>query len=227
MAAVLAAGFPLVAFLQAIHVYGQSMRQVADAEARLFRIYVHEPLIRDGVPGPQMAQELGELIGDLLPLTDAAAPLSAPELPHRRGRAGRDREHGVAARGGRARSHSAMLRMAIVFADLVGFVRFTEEEGEDEALDLLERFIVAVEDSLPGGARVVKNIGDGVMIVGPRPGGADRLGDRASRKGSSGARGRGSGSTSAARCTATATTTGATSTSPRASLRGRTAARCS
>ena len=51
MAEVLAAGFPLVAFLQAMHVYGQSMRQVADAEARLFRIYVHEPLIRDGVPG--------------------------------------------------------------------------------------------------------------------------------------------------------------------------------
>ena len=72
MAAVLAAGFPLVAFLQAIHVYGQSMRQVADAEARLFRIYVHEPLIRDGVPGPQMAEELGDLIGDLLPL---ATPL--------------------------------------------------------------------------------------------------------------------------------------------------------
>ena len=62
-----------------------------------------------------------------------------------------------------------VLRMAIVFADLVGFVRFTEEEGEDEALDLLERFIVSVEDSLPAGARVVKNIGDGVMIVGTDP----------------------------------------------------------
>ena len=59
--------------------------------------------------------------------------------------------------------------MAIVFADLAGFVRFTEEEGEDEALDLLESFIVSVEDSLPTGARVVKNIGDGVMIVGPDP----------------------------------------------------------
>ena len=37
MAAVLAAGFPLVAFLQVLHVYGQALRQIADAEARLFR----------------------------------------------------------------------------------------------------------------------------------------------------------------------------------------------
>ena len=66
MAAVLDAGFPLVAFLQVLHVYGQSLRQIADAEARLFRIYVHEPLIKDGVPSTQMAEEMGELIGELL-----------------------------------------------------------------------------------------------------------------------------------------------------------------
>jgi adenylate cyclase len=69
MSAVLVAGFPLVAFLQVLNVYGQALRQVADAEARLFRIYVHEPLIRDGVPATQMAEELGDLINELLPLT--------------------------------------------------------------------------------------------------------------------------------------------------------------
>ena len=168
MAAVLAAGFPLVAFLQAIHVYGQSMRQAADAEARLFRIYVHEPLIRDGVPGPQMAQELGDLIGDLLPLT---APLLL--YLHRNFLTDAVEQDVVANMESQLEEVGeeplGVLRMAIVFADLVGFVRFTEEEGEDEALDLLERFIVAVEDSLPGGARVVKNIGDGVMIAGSDP----------------------------------------------------------
>ncbi len=168
MAAVLAAGFPLVAFLQAIHVYGQSMRQAADAEARLFRIYVHEPLIRDGVPGPEQAQEMSELIGDLLPLT---APLL---LYLHRNFLTEAVEQDVVANmeshlEGVGEEPLGVLRMAIVFADLVGFVRFTEEEGEHEALDLLESFIVSVEDSLPGGARVVKNIGDGVMIVGPDP----------------------------------------------------------
>ena len=50
-ARVLAAGFPLVAFLQLVRVYVQSMRRIADAEVRLFHLYVHEPLIRDARAG--------------------------------------------------------------------------------------------------------------------------------------------------------------------------------
>ena len=34
---------------------------------------------------------------------------------------------------------------------------------------MLESFIVSVEDSIPASARVVKNIGDGLMIVGTDP----------------------------------------------------------
>ena len=44
-------GFPLVAFLQLCRVYGQALSQIADAEVRLFHLYVHEPLMREGVPG--------------------------------------------------------------------------------------------------------------------------------------------------------------------------------
>ena len=72
-ARVLAAGFPLVAFLQLVRVYAQSMRRIADAEVRLFHLYVHEPLIRDAVPELEMAEEMGDLAGDILPL---AAPLT-------------------------------------------------------------------------------------------------------------------------------------------------------
>src|SRR5439155_14974275 len=72
MASVLGAGFPLVAFLQVLRVYGTSFRQIADAESRLFRIYVHEPLMRDGVPGMEMAEEMGDLMNQVLPL---ATPL--------------------------------------------------------------------------------------------------------------------------------------------------------
>ena len=168
MAAVLTAGFPLVAFLQVLRVYGHSMQQIADAEARLFHLYVHEPLMRDGVPGTQMAEEMEDLITQLLPLT---SPLM--EYVHRHFlrhfveqevisnmEADLD-ELGSVALG--------QLRVVIAFADLVGFVRFTEEVGEVEALDLIERFVETIEDTLPGDARVVKNIGDGVMIVGNDP----------------------------------------------------------
>src|ERR671916_558754 len=67
-AGVLEAGFPLVAFLQLIRVYGQALAQIADAEVKLFHLYVHEPLMRDGVPGLEMAEEMEGLAREMLPL---------------------------------------------------------------------------------------------------------------------------------------------------------------
>jgi adenylate cyclase len=58
------------------------------------------------------------------------------------------------------------LRIAIAFADLAGFTRFTEEEGDEEALSSIERFVERVSSTLPEDARVVKTIGDEVMVVG-------------------------------------------------------------
>src|SRR6185503_1264953 len=65
---VLAGVFEVGAFLQLCRVYGQALSQIADAEVRLFHIYVHEPLMREGVPGLQMAEEMEGLARDLLPL---------------------------------------------------------------------------------------------------------------------------------------------------------------
>src|SRR5256886_5952085 len=61
------------------------------------------------------------------------------------------------------------LKVAIAFADLAGYTRLTEEEGELEAVDAVERFVEAVETTLPDDSRVVKTIGDEVMVVGSDP----------------------------------------------------------
>jgi adenylate cyclase len=168
-ARVLAAGFPLVAFLQLVRVYAQSMRRIADAEVRLFHLYVHEPLIRDAVPELEMAEEMGELAADILPL---AAPLT--EYLH-------DRylrffvEQDVV---GHMEADSAMdtaeielghVNVALCFIDLTGFTRYTEEEGDIEALDVVENFVAGVEGTLPREATIVKTIGDEVMVVSPEP----------------------------------------------------------
>jgi len=166
IASVLEAGFPLVAFLQLTRVYGQALAQIADAETRLFHLYVHEPLIRDGVPGLRMAEEMETLAGDLLPL---ASPLM--DYVHQR-----YLEHFIEQDmvghmeldlgEGDELDELGRVSVAIAFADLAGYTRYTEEEGEQEALSYVERFIEAVKDTLPEGARVVKTIGDEVMIVG-------------------------------------------------------------
>ena len=167
VASVLEAGLPLVAMLQLVRVYGQAMARVADAEVRLFHLYVHEPLMRSGATGVETADEMSELTRRLLPL---AAPVM--DQVHQRylqhfveqdvvGHMESDLE-GDSVDLGR-------MRVAIAFADLTGYTRLTEEAGELEAVDAVERFVDAVELSLPDDARVIKTIGDEAMIVGSDP----------------------------------------------------------
>jgi adenylate cyclase len=59
--------------------------------------------------------------------------------------------------------------VAIAFADLAGYARLTVERGDQAALGTVERFVEAVEHSLPPDARVTKTLGDEVMVVGPDP----------------------------------------------------------
>jgi adenylate cyclase len=163
-ARVLAAGFPLVAFLQLVRVYAQSLRRIADAEVRLFHLYVHEPLIRDGVPELEMAEEMGELAGDILPL---ASPL-IDYLHTRYLRFFLEQDViGHMESGLDAASDLGQVPVTLCFIDLTGFTRYTEEEGDLEALDVVENFVETVEATLPPEATIVKTIGDEVMVVSP------------------------------------------------------------
>ncbi len=164
-ARVLAAGFPLVAFLQLVRVYVQSLRRIADAEVRLFHLYVHEPMIRDAVPELEMAEEMGQLAGDILPL---AAPLT--EYLHTRYLRfflEQDVVGHMESGLGEAAAELGRVTVAFCFIDITGFTRYTEEEGDLEALDLVERFVETVESTLPPEATIVKTIGDEVMVVSP------------------------------------------------------------
>ena len=164
VSSVLGAGFPLVAFLQLCRVYGQALSQIADAEVRLFHLYVHEPLIREGVPGLQMAEEMEDLARDLLPV---ASPMM--DYVHQRFLQHFVEQDVVGHMEAELEDEDVDLgriRVAIAFADLAGYTRFTEEEGEEEALSSVERFVEGVTNTLPDDARVVKTIGDAVMVVG-------------------------------------------------------------
>src|SRR5947209_224198 len=142
---------------------------VADAEVKLFHLYVTEPLMRSGATGMETAEEM-------LALTREVLPLASPVMDHIHYRylqhfleqdvVG----HMEADLDGQALDLGRM-RVAIAFADLAGYTRLTEEVGELEAVDAVERFVEAVEVTLPDEARVIKTIGDEVMIVSSDPAG--------------------------------------------------------
>lgn len=55
----------------------------------------------------------------------------------------------------------------MAFTDLVGFTEFTATRGDQEAIALLATQEQIVHDALPAEARVVKELGDGLMLFLP------------------------------------------------------------
>jgi adenylate cyclase len=163
-AAVLDAGLPLAAFLQLMRVYGQAVAQIADAEVRLIHLYVHEPLMRAGVASVEIAEEMEGLTREIL-------PFATPFMNYLHGRllaqfVEQDMIGHMEADLGEDALEEGRLRVAIAFADLAGYARLTIERGDEVALDTVARFVQAVEQTLPVDARVVKMLGDEVMVVG-------------------------------------------------------------
>jgi adenylate cyclase len=168
VAAVLEAGLPAVAFVQLARVYGQSIAQIAEAEVRLIHLYVHEPLMREGMPNVEIAEQMEGLARELMPFV-------VPLLRYSHNRLlGHFVEQDVIGHMetdlAESSSEEGRVRVAIVFADLAGYARLTVERGDEEALAAVERFVAAVERTLPADARVIKTLGDEVMVVGPDAG---------------------------------------------------------
>jgi adenylate cyclase len=163
-AAVLDAGLPLAAFLQLMRVYGQAVAQIADAEVRLIHLYVHEPLMRADVPSVEIAEEMEGLTREIL-------PFAAPFMNYLHGRllaqfVEQDMIGHMEADLGADALEEGRVRVAIAFADIAGYARLTVERGDEEALSTVERFVEAVGQTLPVDARVIKMLGDEVMVVG-------------------------------------------------------------
>ncbi len=163
-AAVLDAGLPLPAFLQLMRVYGQAVAQIADAEVRLIHLYVHEPLMRSGVPSVAIADEMEGLAREVL-------PFATPFMNYLHGRllaqyVEQDMIGHMESDLAEEALEEGRVRVAIAFADLAGYARLTVERGDEAALAAVERFVQVVERTLPVDARVIKTLGDEVMVVG-------------------------------------------------------------
>ncbi len=121
-------GLPLPALLQLARVYGQAMAQIADAEVRLFHLYLHEPLMRDGVPGAEIAQAMEGMTREML-------PFAVPFINYLHGRLlGYFVEQDVIGHiesdlNDEEIAEEGRMRVAIAFADLAGYTKLTEERA--------------------------------------------------------------------------------------------------
>jgi adenylate cyclase len=167
VAAIFDAGLPPVAFLQLARVYGSALAQIADAEVRLVHLYVHEPMMRAGVANVEIAEEMEDLARQLMPFV-------VPILSYMHTRllaqfVEQDIIGHMESDFAESSPEQGRLRVAILFADLAGYARLTVERGDEEALGAVERFVEVVQRTLPSDARVIKTLGDEVMVVGSDP----------------------------------------------------------
>jgi adenylate cyclase len=114
-----------------------------------------------------MAEEMGDLAADILPL----APPLTEYLHNRYLRYFLEQDvvgHMETDQGlDTGELELGHVTVTLCFIDLTGFTRYTEEEGDIEALDAVENFVATVESTLPPEATIVKTIGDEVMVVSP------------------------------------------------------------
>ncbi|HEX6577195.1 MAG TPA: adenylate cyclase regulatory domain-containing protein [Jiangellaceae bacterium] len=175
--AALDAGLPDEALVQVLRVYGDALGRVAEAEIRLFHVHVHQRLRREGLSGRE-----------LMAATDSAGvPLRELVEPtvlyfHRKAWERAQREDLVthlAEEAGLWPTIDATGRLpaAVVFVDLAGFTSLTAAMGDIAAAEVVERFAVIVRQVVgrsPG--RVVKQIGDGFLLLFPDAASAVRCG---------------------------------------------------
>lgn len=166
----LSAGFPEAALIEGTRVYADSLGRVAEMEARLFHIYVHERLRASGLSGIELLEATGRS-------ADLARPLLEPTLLyfHRKGweRALReDMVDHVAEESGLLPPSEVpgQMRRAVVFTDLASFTPLTAAMGDAAAAHVLDRFSQIVRESVSRhDGHIVKQIGDAFFLVFPDP----------------------------------------------------------
>ena len=161
-----AAGLPWEAVLEGARVYGDALRRLAETEVRLVHVHIHERLSASGMPEDEVLRQLGAIEEAVVPLLDgivqsvhhehllqasiedAYLHLPSSEIPTERG----------------------SVETTIVFLDLESFTELTHTKGDELAMETLTRLEGAVRPlALDHEGKLVKQIGDGLMLAFRRP----------------------------------------------------------
>ena len=163
-------GFRPQAIEQALRVYGESLRRVAETEAEWWRTEVQQPMLAQGAT----EDEVGRFAAEHSPKLSEASDQAVMAIYHAQQALAwfTNIASGIAAALEGAGLHiRPELVPAMCFLDISGYTRLTHEQGDEAAAELAERLRRIVErTSIEHGGRPVKWLGDGVMVYFPDPG---------------------------------------------------------
>ena len=170
-----ASGLPREALVQLTRVFADGLARLAEAETRLFHIYVHEQFRAQGMSGRELLEATNSIARPLLDLIEPAILYF-----HRLGweRASReDLLRHLAEAVSPASGTLGEITTTLMFVDLASYTPMAAALGDEAAADVLRRFSSGVRNSahLHAG-NIVKQIGDAFMLVFAKPEEAIRFG---------------------------------------------------
>lgn len=164
-------GVPEGGVIRSLRLYSENLSRITGAESQFFHTYIEEPMLSSDMSDAQML--------------DAASQVSPRLRQQMEGLIWwlyhRHQEHSImehlvshveeALEQADIRPHRETRPPAIVFLDLSGYTRLTEERGDDAAAELAASLAGLVQrESQRRGGRPIKWLGDGVMFHFPDPG---------------------------------------------------------
>jgi adenylate cyclase len=156
---------------RALRVYGENLGRIGAAEAPFFHDFVESPMLRSGMTEHEMLQASTQVSPQLRQMVERMML-----WVYRRHQEHATIEHivehveNMLEEAGLAIARPAR-PPAMVFLDLVGYTRLTEERGDQTAAELVGRLAEIVQsESLRFGGKPIKWLGDGVMFHFPDPG---------------------------------------------------------
>jgi len=160
-------GYPAEALIQILRVYADLMRRAAEVGHRTSHFYLHQPAVTEA-PGDETVERLERTFSQVEPLIEPALMFFFRKgaiqaawddmLMHL------EEESGLADQP----EIPGQVRQAIMFVDLASFTPLAEAMGDLKAAEIVSRFAEMVRvANIRCHGRVVKQIGDGFMIVFP------------------------------------------------------------
>jgi adenylate cyclase len=166
----LSKGFRPVVIESWLRVCEDSLRRITETEADWYGTEVIRPLLESGMTEAEMLEAQAELGSRISPLTEQATlAIYHGQQEHAWSKALVEYvESALDKTGLLERLHRPP---AVVFLDLTGYTRLTEERGDQAAADLAARLAGRVRRTAQEhGGQPVKWLGDGVMFYFPDPG---------------------------------------------------------
>jgi adenylate cyclase len=164
VAIALQTGLPSDALVQLIRVYADTLGRVAEAETRLFHLYVHEQFRAQGLVGSALLDATHQVSEPLRALTEPTVVYFYRKAWNRA--ALEDLLLHLCEDTTAPGDVVGQMTSTVMFIDLANFTPLTMVMGDSVAAQVVDRFGELVRKNTAGcGGRIVKQIGDAFMIV--------------------------------------------------------------